>query len=90
MLSFVNNIDGTTTMVRASSGMPSLKSMRGSGCGEVSWVAMKFTSASASWLEPIAAITPSSTSSAPSRPFCQVCSTTLAVNSAVSTAIAPR
>ena len=55
MLSALVSIVGTTTSVRDSGGIPSEKSMRGSGCGVTSRVASQFTSATASWLAPTAA-----------------------------------
>ena len=44
------NIDGTTTIVFAASGMPETKSMRGNTPGGTSMLAMRLTIATASWL----------------------------------------
>ena len=50
MLRGLVSIVGTTTRVRDSGGIPSEKSIRGSGCGFTSNVASQFTSATASRL----------------------------------------
>ena len=43
-------MDGTTTSVRYSGGMPAEKSIRGNVCGVTTNVTSQFTTATASWL----------------------------------------
>ena len=58
------SIVGTTTSVRDCGGIPSEKSIRGSGCGVTSSVASQFTIATASWLAASSETMPSGTSAA--------------------------
>ena len=62
------SIVGTTTRVRDSGGIPSEKSIRGSGSGFTSNVAIQFTSATASGLAHSRERAPNSASGQPRKP----------------------